>query len=118
MSDRERSGWIADRLSGARADAERIARELAAKGHLSDAQVEAIAGAVEGAIQRGRELITDALREPQRVLEALRRSSAPGAATAADDGDDARLASLEERVATLERLLARPPRTRHGSEGD
>jgi len=117
VTDRERSGWIADRLSAARADAERIARELAAKGHLSDAQVEAIAGAVEDAIERGRELIADALREPQRVLDDLRRSTAPGAA-ADDAGKDARIAALEERVATLEHLLAHPPRTRHGSEGD
>lgn len=114
MRERDATAWIADRLSGAHADAKRIGRELAAKGHLTDAQVEAIAGAVEGAIERGRELIADALREPQRVLEVLRRAAPPGAAPA----DDARVAALEERVATLERLLAHPPRTRRGSEGD
>lgn len=124
MADREGPGWIAERLSNARADAARIARELADRGHLSPAQVGAITGAVDAAIERGRELITEALRETGRVLDGLRQPGAPGRgdSTAVATGAGAQAAqiqALEARIAALEEaLLCGTHRTRHGSEGD
>ncbi|MBY0273730.1 hypothetical protein K2Z84_00200, partial [Candidatus Binatia bacterium] len=56
------SGWIADRLTSARVDAERIAGELLRDGRISAEEVAALRAAVEHAIDRGRTLIGDALR--------------------------------------------------------
>jgi polyhydroxyalkanoate synthesis regulator phasin len=123
--ERDAAGWVADRLTSARADAGRIARELAEKGHLTRAQAAEIAAAVESAIDRGRDLITDALREPRRILDRLRAAGVAGDAhadstdVATRDHAAARITALEERVAALEQaLLHRAPRVRRGSEGD
>ena len=102
-------GWWAQRLEGARADAERITAELVARGHLPAEDAAALEAAVASAMRAGRELLTEALREPARLVAALRR----GAATrsGADATAPARLAEdlrrLDERVARLERTLAR-----------
>ena len=108
----DESGWLADRLGNARADAERIARELADRGHLTPDQTALIVAAVDAAIVRGRELLADALREPRQLLQSLRATMrAPDA--------DARIDALEARVASLEEALRRAaPRARYGSEGD
>jgi len=116
VRDEDEAGWIADRLSSARADAERIGRELVAKGHLTDDQLGAIAGAIDTAIARGRTLIADALREPRRVLDELRAGVASerdrvasgtpdGTLPDASRGDAARLDALERRIEALERAL-------------
>jgi len=121
--DRDAAGWIADRLSSARADAARIARELADKGHLTAAQVGAIAAAVDTAIARGHELIEDALREPRRALDGLRTRTASGhtdsTGVATGTPTATRIHALETRIAALEdALLHGGHRTRRGSEGD
>ena len=106
------SGWLADRLGNARVDAERIAHELADKGHLTPDQTAIIVAAVDAAIVRGRELLADALREPRRLLQSLRATTAPDTAHARIDALEARIASLEEA------LRHAAPRARRGSEGD
>jgi hypothetical protein len=104
-------GWWAQRLKGARADAGRIAAELVGRGHLSAEQAAALEGAVASAITSGRDLLAEALREPARLVEALRRSAAARAAAAEGTSDSARLAErleqLDVRVARLERALSR-----------
>jgi polyhydroxyalkanoate synthesis regulator phasin len=105
-------GWWAQRLKGARADAARIAAELVAHGHLSDDQAAALEHAVGSAIASGRELLTEALREPARLVEVLRRSAAAARAGGRDSAADVasveeRLERLDERVARLEAALAR-----------
>ena len=142
MTERDASGWLADRLSGARADAARIVRELTDKGHLTPEQATTIAAAVDSAITRGRELVADALREPRRVLDGLRGTTTSEAeasrATAPSESRDstsvttsadvpasipahvqAHLDALEARIVELEAaLLQARSRARHGSEGD
>lgn len=128
MDADERSGWIADRLSRARADAERIARELLRDGRLTADEVTALAGAVDEAVERGRALIGEALREPRRILAGLRQATesaaTPGEGAASPAAEDAatRIARLEARVAALEALLAgdatRATRAHPGGEGD
>ena len=117
------TGWIADRLSSARADAERIARELLRDGRLTADEVGALAAAVDEAVERGRALIGDALREPRRIVAGLRRAAddaAAGAdvAAAAPAPEEAatRIARLEARVAALEALVAGDAKSR--GEGD
>jgi hypothetical protein len=103
-------GWWAQRLKGARADAARIAAELVAHGHLSAEQAASLEHAVGAAISIGRELLTDALREPVRLVEALRRkaaSAASGAAEAETPSTAERLDRLDARVARLESVLVR-----------
>lgn len=117
-------GWIADRLGSARADAQRIARELIRDGRITPDEVAALASAVDEAVERGRTLIGDALREPRRILTGLRRAATNAAASADDakapppaDDDAARIARLEARVAALEALVAGDPRSRGQGEG-
>lgn len=90
------SGWIADRLTSARVDAERIAGELLRDGRISAEEVEALRAAVERAIERGSALIGDALREPRRILAGLRRA-ATSAAPGADDPGRVRSATETAR---------------------
>jgi hypothetical protein len=133
VADREPlSGWIADRIADARADAERIAAELVRAGRLTSSEASALADAVDQAIERGRALVGDALQEPQRIFESLRaarpaaapRDDASGAATSASASADAsaRIAALEARVAALEAalgaLLASTPGARRGGDPD
>jgi hypothetical protein len=124
LADRERSGWIADRLTSARADAERIAHELVRDGRLSAEEVASLASAVDEAVERGRTLIGDALREPRRILAGLRQAALEAAARAEDapapaspDDAAARIARLEARVAALEALVAGDPKSRGQGEG-
>jgi hypothetical protein len=124
LADRERSGWIADRLTSARADAERIARELGRDGRLSAEEVAALASAVDEAVERGRTLIGDALREPRRILAGLRQAALEAAARAEDapvpaspEGAAARIARLEARVAALEALVAGDAKSRGDGDG-
>jgi hypothetical protein len=102
-------GWWAQRLKDARADAERIAAELVGHGHLTAEQAAALEGAVASAITSGRELLTEALREPARLVETLRRSAARVAADAGptSPGLEERLERLDARVARIEQILAR-----------
>lgn len=104
-------GWWAQRLKGARADAARIAAELVAHGHLSAEQAAALERAVGSAIASGRDLLAEALREPTRLLESLRRSatSRGGSDEAVDDGASLgeKLDRLDARVARIESALAR-----------
>jgi hypothetical protein len=123
MTDEDAGGWLASRLGSARADAERIARELADRGHLTPDQSASVVAAVDAAIVSGRELLAGALREPQRLLRSLREprtGTAPETHDVRDAGDVAgRLAAIEQRLATLEAaLLGAPARGRRGSEGD
>lgn len=113
MADREPSGWVADRLTSARADAERIARELVRDGRLAADEVAALASAVDEAVERGRALIGDALREPRRIVAGLRQAALEAASRAEDasapaaSGDASeQIARLEARVAALEALVA------------
>lgn len=124
------SGWIADRLTSARVDAERIAGELLRDGRISAEEVEALRAAVERAIERGSALIGDALREPRRILAGLRRATSAtartdeaglprsaGAAAPRPDGDPgapdrtsseaASFASPDDAAARIARLEAR-----------
>ena len=124
MDDGERSGWIADRLTSARADAERIARELVRDGRLSSDEVAALASAVDEAVERGRALIGDALREPRRILAGLRQAALDAAARtedasspAAPDDAAARIASLEARVAALAMLVTGDANSRGDGDG-
>lgn len=114
-------GWIADRLGSARRDAERIARELIRDGRITADEVAALASAVDDAVERGRALIGDALREPRRILAGLRRAAAGAASVdeAAPAHEDAaqRIARLEARVAALEALLTGVPPSRGAGEG-
>jgi hypothetical protein len=126
-------GWLGDRLGSARADAARIARELAGRGFLTSDQVAELVTAVDDAIARGHELLAAAVAETQRVLRGLRATSpvqpVPAAAPASDPdgphglpaepGARARIAALEARVAMLEEALEHAGRrARRGSEGD
>lgn len=125
MDDRERSGWIADRLTSARADAERIARELVRDGRLSAEEVAALASAVEQAVERGRTLIGEALREPRRILAGLRQAASDASARAdgtsagapAPEDAAARITRLEARVAALEALVAGDAKSRGDGDG-
>ena len=124
MADRELSGWIADRLTSARADAERIADELVRDGRLSAEEVAALASAVDEAVERGRALIGDALREPRRILAGLRQTALEAAARAEDapapaspEDAAARIARLEARVAALEALVAGDAKSRGDGDG-
>ena len=105
-------GWLAQRLESARADAQRIAHELTSRGHLDAEQAAVLEAAVASAVSRGRELLTDALREPRRILAALRRTGAAAVREIADRGEpeDAlaeRIAELAGRTADLEERLVR-----------
>jgi hypothetical protein len=118
------TGWIADRLSSARADAERIARELLRDGRLGADEVGALAAAVDEAVERGRALIGDALREPRRILAGLREATASAVVRGEEDAAvpprqdaAARIARLEARVAALEALVAGDVRSRGEGEG-
>ena len=117
------TGWIADRLSSARADAERIARELLRDGRLTADEVGALAAAVDEAVERGRALIGDALREPRRIVAGLREATATAVARAKDgaaappEDAAARIARLEARVAALEALVTGDARSRGEGEG-
>lgn len=116
------SGWIADRLASARDDAARIARELLRDGRIGEDEVAALAAAVDEAVERGRVLIGDALREPRRILAGLRQvaleaaARADAAAPAAADDATGRLARLEARIAALEALVG--GRTAGGPRGE
>jgi polyhydroxyalkanoate synthesis regulator phasin len=121
VSHADRTTWIADRIAGARADAERIVSELVRSGRLSAAEASAVASAVDDAIERGRALVEEALREPRRILASLRTR----AAAATDDPRDAspaadlaaRLAALEARIAALESHGSGHQRPRGDGEG-
>lgn len=118
-------GWIADRLGSARADAERIARELIRDGRITADEVASLASAVDEAVERGRALIGDALREPRRILAGLRQAASDATAHANDasapppppDDDAARIARLEARVAALEALVAGDAKSRGDGDG-
>lgn len=120
-------GWIADRLASARADAQRVADELVRDGHVTSGEIAALAAAVDDAVERGRVLIGDALREPRRILAGLRQAAAqaeprpdgaPGASSEAASTDAAaRIARLDARVAALEALVAGPKGARGEGEG-
>lgn len=130
MAGAERSRWIADRLAGARADVERIAGELVRGGRLTAIEAAAIGDAVERAIDEGRTLLDEALREPRRILASLRGAAVDAPAAhrpdqahdarqhgAAADEVAARIARLEARVAALEALLADRSGGRDEGEG-
>lgn len=131
MADGPGLDWLAQRLSGARRDAARIADELVSRGHLSAEQAAALQDAVGAAVDQGRELLAAALREPRRVAAVLResagrarRAGSPGGEEriAPPDGDEGgdpiaaaslpsdlltRLARLEARLDLVERALER-----------
>jgi hypothetical protein len=122
LADDERPGWIADRLSSARTDAERIARELLRDGRIGADEVATLAAAVDEAVARGRALIENALRAPRRLLTGMRQAAsdaAPGtgaaAATSTTEAPSARIAHLEARVAALEALVGVG---KHGPRGE
>jgi hypothetical protein len=113
VDQRDLPGWIADRLTSARTDAERIARELVRDGRITAAEIATLAAAVDEAVERGRALIGDALREPGRILAGLRDATASASAGTDDattrpppEDADTRIARLEARIAALEALVA------------
>lgn len=119
------SGWIADRLASARADAERIARELVRDGRVTADEVAALAAAVDEAVERGRALIGDALREPRRILAGLRQAAANAPARAENasgapqpEDPTARITRLEARVAALDALVTAGAKPARGGDGD
>jgi hypothetical protein len=82
-------------------------------GRITTDEVAALAAAVDEAVERGRTLVADALREPRRLLAGLGRAAAEASARAEDgsapparDDATARIVRLEARVAALEALVA------------
>jgi DNA-binding MarR family transcriptional regulator len=118
MTEGERAAWLADRLASARSDAERIARELVERGLVTREEAAALAEAVDVAVERGRELVAQALVEPRRLLASL-RTEPPASATGDDRARElrGRLDAVEDRLALLEDR-ALHGRVRHGGEGD
>ncbi|HEY8515830.1 MAG TPA: hypothetical protein VIS07_09995 [Candidatus Binatia bacterium] len=98
--------FVARRLAGAREDAQRIARELERAGHLAPDLAARLTGAVDAAIERARDLVADALREPRRLLALLDDAPRDQARDPGMDQLAARIAALEDAVARIERALA------------
>lgn len=112
MAEGSIGGWLAQRLSGARRDAARIASELVSRGSLSAEEAAALERAVQDAVVQGRDLLAAALREPRRIVAALRGSGArvsraAGAGEGPAVGRDGELAEDDPGTATERALLAR-----------
>ncbi|MEW6271554.1 MAG: hypothetical protein AB1689_19910 [Thermodesulfobacteriota bacterium] len=103
MTERDLGSLLASRLQGARDDAERIARELAQAGHLGPELATRLTDAVDGAVERARDMVVAALREPRRLLATL--DLARG--TDAVEHLARRIDALEDVVARLEEAVAR-----------
>lgn len=112
MAESSIGSWLAQRLSGAQRDAARIASELVSRGSLSAEEAAAFERAVQDAVVQGRDLLATALREPRRIVAALRGSVArvdrvTGAEEGLAGGRDGELAEDDPPTATERALLAR-----------